>query len=136
MSKVLVRIATAAGAALIAVALGVQLHAHGLLSSAGKAAGAPAPTAAELDKTLADLRRVSDLRPGTQALLLATGVEFKAKRYAAAVRSAQHATRREPDNFSTWLTLGIARRTAGDQAGARAAFARAHVLNPLYPIPR
>ena len=126
----------AVAAAVIAIALAVELHAHSELASAAKQAKATRPTAAQADKALDDLDQVTDLRPGSPALLVAAGLDFKLHRYAAAERFAAHATRREPDNFSTWLTLGVIRRTRGDERGARAAFSRAHVLNPLYPVPR
>jgi cytochrome c-type biogenesis protein CcmH/NrfG len=136
MSDVLARIAMALAAALVAIGLAVEYHAFDALTAAAKRANAPHLTQREADKTLDDLHRVSQLRPGTQALLTAAGLEFKLHRYAAAEQQAAHATRREPSNFSTWLTLGVIRKTRGEAAAATAAFDRAHLLNPRYPIPR
>jgi predicted Zn-dependent protease len=136
MSDVPGRIAIALAAALVAAALAVELRAHDLLAHASHRATAPKLTPAKVDATLHDLKRVTDLRPGSQALLLAAGLDMRTRRYQDAERLAAHATRREPDNFATWVTLGVARSAAGDATGAKAAYARAHVLNPLYPVPR
>ena len=133
------RIALAVVATLIAAGFAVQIHAHGMLKSAVKEVGREtrgvkdrAAHRAALDKA----NRVTDLRPGTAGLFTAVGLEVRAKNLAAAERLAQRATEREPDNFSTWLTLGVVRQSRKDDAGAKAAFARADKLNPLYRKPR
>jgi Flp pilus assembly protein TadD len=130
------RIALALTALLLAAGLAVELYANRLLASAQGAALTQRPSPAARDAALRDLSRVADLRPGTQALLLAAGLEQRAGRYDQAFRLAARATRREPGNFSSWLTMGLAQRAAGDEAGARSSFARASRLNPRYPTPR
>jgi predicted Zn-dependent protease len=136
MAEVIARIAIALGALVIAAALVVELRAHDLVANSAEVAGQQHPKAAAVDAQLKDLDRVNDLRPGSQGSLAAAALDLRMGRYKAAVRAASSATDREPDNFSAWVTLAVARGGAGDSAGRRAAFARAHLLNPLYPIPR
>jgi Flp pilus assembly protein TadD len=133
------RIALAAVATLVAAGFAVQLHAHSLLDSAltqirAEVAGNadPRARAAATDDAL----RVADLRPGSGGLFAAIGLETRGERFAEAERHALKATRREPDNYSAWLTLGVVRQGRGDRAGASAAYARAAKLNPLYRTPR
>jgi Flp pilus assembly protein TadD len=126
-------------ATVIAAGIAVQLHAHQLLDDAvaqirREAASKPDP--AQHKKALDDARQVSRLQPGTSGLFAAVGLETRAGRAAEAERFALRATRREPRNFSTWLTLGVIRQGRGDTSGARAAFAKAQQLNPLYQTPR
>jgi predicted Zn-dependent protease len=126
-------------ATVIAAGMAVQLHAHQLL---GDAVGqirreiASKPDPAQHKEALDDALRVSRLQPGTGALFAAVGLESRAGHAAEAERLALRATRREPRNFSTWLTLGVVRQGRGETSGARAAFARAQQLNPLYRTPR
>jgi Flp pilus assembly protein TadD len=135
MPEVLLRIAIAAAALVIVAGLAVELRAHDILANAGEVA-AGKPTAPAVDAQLDDLKTVADLRPGSQAALASAALDLRMRRYHAAVRDAMRATEREPDNFSAWVTLAVARGATGDSAGRRAAFAKAHALNPLYPIPR
>jgi Flp pilus assembly protein TadD len=136
MAKVPVRIALALCAAAIAIGMAVQLRAHDLFADAIAVATAPHPSTAQVDRALADLRKVSDVHPGGDAFLAAAGLSFRTRRFAAAAEAARRATERDPENFAAWLTLGIARRAVGDEPGARSSFARAHMLNPLYATPR
>jgi Flp pilus assembly protein TadD len=136
MAKVPVRIALALCAAAIAIGMAVQLRAHDLFADAVATSKAPHPSTAQVDRALADLRKVSDVHPGGDAFLAAAGLNFRKRRLAAAAQAARRATERDPDNFAAWVTLGLARRAVRDEAGARFAFARAHTLNPLYPTPR
>jgi Flp pilus assembly protein TadD len=126
-------------AVLIATAMAVQLHAHALQKSAvgqiGRDSAGVKDTRAQ-SAALDDALRVADLRPGSGGLFAAIGLETRAGHLASAERLALRATRREPDNFSTWLTLGVVRQTRGDKAGAAAAFTKVKRLNPLYPTPR
>jgi Flp pilus assembly protein TadD len=122
----------------IAAGMAVQLHAHQLLSrslSQVKREIASKPDPAQHRKALHDALRVADLQPGSGALFVAIGLDTRAGRSAAAERLALRATRREPRNFSTWLTLGVIRQGRGDDAGAKAALAKAQQLNPLYATP-
>ncbi|HEX6714051.1 MAG TPA: hypothetical protein VF066_11715 [Thermoleophilaceae bacterium] len=136
MAEVVVRIGLTVAAVAVAGALGVELRAHDLVANSAEVAAQKQPTRADVDAQLDDLKTVDDLRPGSQGALAAAGLDLRLGRYRDAVEAATRATKREPDNFSAWVTLGVARGGAGDSAGRRAAFARAHVLNPLYPIPR
>ena len=133
------RLALAVVATVIAAGMAVQIHAHNLVSDAVdqvKREVASKPDPAQHQKAVDDALRASRLQPGSGALFVAIGLETRARRLAEAERYALRATRREPDNYSTWLTLGVIRQGRGDDAGARAAFARAAKLNPLYRTPR
>ena len=136
MAEVIGRIAIAVVALAVATALALELRAHDLISNSADVASQQHPKAADVDAQLEDLDTVNDLRPGSQGSLAAAALDLRVGRFQAAVRAATRATEREPDNFSAWVTLAVARGGAGDSAGRRAAFARAHLLNPLYPIPR
>ena len=136
MAGVAVRIALALTALAVALALAVQLRAHDLLTNAAETAAQPNASQAVVDQRLDDLKKVEDLRPGSQAALAAAALNLRTNRRPAAVDAARRATRREPKNFSAWVTLAVALGNTGDLAGRRAAFAKAHALNPLYPIPR
>jgi hypothetical protein len=126
-------------ATVIAVGMAVQLHAHELLGDSlaqvRREIGAK-PDPAQHRKALDDALDVSRLQPGTGALFVAIGLESRVPRTAEAERFALRATRREPRNFSTWVTLGVIRQGRGDDGGAKAAFATAQRLNPLYRTPR
>jgi Flp pilus assembly protein TadD len=91
-------------------------------------------TPAQADHPLADLRHVTDLRPGSQGFVAAATIDLRVRRLAAAERAASDAIRREPDNFSAWVLLAAARNAAGDSDGAREALVRARKLNPLYVV--
>jgi predicted Zn-dependent protease len=132
MAEVLVRIAMAVAALVIAAALSVELRAQDILANAKNVVVEPHPQVAEVDRQIKDLSTVSDLRPGSQAALAAAALNFRLGRYGAAAAAARRATRREPDNFSAWTTLAVALGATRDKAGARAAAARAHTLNPFY----
>jgi predicted Zn-dependent protease len=106
------------------------------VTNAAETAAQPDPPQALVDKRLDDLKKVDDLRPGSQGALAAAALALSTKRIPTAIDAATRATRREPENFSAWVTLAVARGNAGDTAGRDAALRRAHVLNPLYPIPR
>jgi Flp pilus assembly protein TadD len=136
MTRVVARIGLAVAALVVAGALAVELRAHDLLANAAETAGQANPQPALVDKRLDDLKTVDDLRPGSQGALAAAALDLRTHRIPAAIAAATRATEREPKNFSAWVTLAVARGNAGDAAGRRAAFVKAHVLNPLYPIPR
>lgn len=136
MAAVAVRIALALTALAVALVLAVELRAHDLLANAAETAAQPNPSQAVVDKRLDDLKKVDDLRPGSQAALAAAALDLRTNRRPAAVGAARRASRSEPKNFSAWVTLAVALGNVGDKAGRDAAFARAHELNPLYPIPR
>lgn len=125
----------AVAALAVVVALAIELRAHDVLANAGEVASQPHPRRADVDAQLDDLKILDDVRPGSQGTLAAAALNLRMGRYAAAVRAATRATRREPENFSAWVTLAVARGGAGDAAGRRAAFVKAHALNPRYPIP-
>lgn len=136
MAEVVARIGLAVAALAVAAALGVELYAHDLVANSAGVAAQSKPKAADVDAQLDDLKTVDDLRPGSQGAIAAAALDLRVGRYPDAVRAATRATDREPDNFSAWVTLAVARGGAGDSAGRRAALVRAHALNPLYPIPR
>jgi predicted Zn-dependent protease len=126
-------------ATVVAAGMAVQLHAHQLLSGAAgqiRREISSKPDPAQHEKAVKDALRVARLQPGSGALFVAIGLESRGGRPAEAERLALRATRREPRNFSTWLTLGVIRQGRGENSGARAAFARAQQLNPLYRTPR
>jgi Flp pilus assembly protein TadD len=136
MAGMLVRIGMALLALVVTAALVVELRAHDMLENTKDIVVQRHPSAAAVDSHLKDLDRVADLRPGGSAAIAAASLNLRTGRYAAAVRSASRATQRDPKNFSAWVTLGLALGGTGDRAGAGRAYQRAHVLNPLYPIPR
>ena len=133
---VVARIALALGALAVVAALVVELHAHDLLANAAETAAQTNPPRALVDRRLADLKTVDDVRPGSEGALAAAALDLRTRRIPAAIKAAEQATRRDPKNFSAWVTLAVARANAGDKAGRDAALVRAHRLNPRYPIPR
>ena len=136
MAEVAGRIALALLALVVCVGMAVELRAHDLLENAGHVAAGAHPKPGDVDRALRDAKKVSDLRPGSQGLMAAAALDLRTARYRAATQAAQAATRREPDNFSTWVTLAVAAAGAGNTTGSQLAYAKAHLLNPLYPIPR
>jgi tetratricopeptide (TPR) repeat protein len=136
MAGMLVRIGMALVALVVAAALIVQLRAHDMLENTKDIVVQPHPSAAAVDAQLKDLEAVEDLRPGGQAALAAASLDLRARRARYAVRYATKATRRDPENFAAWVTLGVALDGSGRRAAAHAAYRRAHLLNPRYPLPR
>ena len=129
------RIALALFASVIAVGFAIQLHAHNVLSDARAELNHEArfqTDPVQHQKAIDDALRVDDLRPGTGGLFTAVGLATRGKRLAEAERYALRATKREPDNYSTWVALAVIRQNRGNDAGARQALARADKLNPLY----
>jgi Flp pilus assembly protein TadD len=136
MAEVIGRIALAVVSLAVVAALAVQLRAHDLLANAAAVAVEPHPSRAAVDQQLHDMNTVSDLRPGSQGFLAAAALDLRTRRYEAASTAALAATKREPRNFSAWVTLAVARADVGDKTGSQLAYAKAHLLNPLYPTPR
>jgi hypothetical protein len=123
----------------IVAGVAVQIHARNLTDTAvtelkNEATGVKDRSANRA--AIQDALDAADLRPGTGALFTAIGLEVRAGDLAAAERLAMRATDREPDNFATWVTLGVVRQARKDNAGATAAFARVKKLNPLYRTPQ
>ena len=135
MAEVVARTGIVVVALAVIAALAVQLRAHDLLAHATEVATKPKPTPAQVDAQLRHLKVLQKLRPGSQPFLAAASLELRIGRYGAAARAAKRATQREPKNFSAWVTLAVALAQTGDKRGIQAAYVRAHVLNPLYPIP-
>lgn len=136
MAEVIGRIALAVVSLAVVAALAVQLRAHDLLANAAAVAVEPHPSRAAVDQQLQDMKTVSDLRPGSQGFLAAAALDLRTRGYEAASSAALAATKREPRNFSAWVTLAVARADVGDKTGSQLAYAKAHLLNPLYPTPR
>jgi hypothetical protein len=137
MAAVVVRIALAVVSLAVAIALGYQLRAHDIIANGAELAAQPHPGEMDVLAQQIDLRGVAkDLRPGSQASLAEAALDLRTRDYRGAVQAATRATKREPKNFSAWVTLAVARGALGDAAGRREAFAKAHELNPLDPIPR
>lgn len=136
MAAVAVRIALALTALAVALALAIELRAHDLLANAGETAAQPRPSQAVVQQRLDDLKKVDDLRPGSQGALAAAALDLRTSRFPAAADAARRATKREPKNFSAWITLAVALGNTGDRAGRDAAYVKAHALNPRYPLPR
>lgn len=136
MAEVLARIAVALVAVAGLVVSAYELVTHDVIANAAHVAAQPTPAAPQVDAALRDLKRVEDFHPGAQVFMAQAALNLRSRRYAAAERAAQRASELEPKNFSAWVTLAVARARTGDRAGERGAFARAHQLNPLYPIPR
>lgn len=136
MAEVIARIAAAVLALVLIAILAIELRAHDELANAGQLALKPHPSPAAVDRQLDAMRSVQRWRPGSQAFLAAAALELRNHRFRQALASAIRATQREPKNFSAWVTVAVARAQTGDRSGERAAYAEAHALNPLYPIPR
>lgn len=66
----------------------------------------------------------------TEAYFLVAAAHARSNRYQAARGALIEATRREPHNFLPWALLGDLAVRRGDLRQARAAYARAHELNP------
>jgi Flp pilus assembly protein TadD len=135
MAEVIARIATAVVALALIAIFAVELRAHDELANAGQVALAHHPSKAAVDKQVDAMRSIEKWRPGSQPFLASAALDIRTGRFKQALGAAQRATEREPKNFSVWVTLAIARGQLGDRAGQRAAYAKAHALNPLYPIP-
>jgi hypothetical protein len=136
---VLARIALVVVAVAIAVGMAIELHARDLTDSAVTELKNETPALKDRAANRAAIQDALDaanLRPGTGALFTAIGLEVRAGDLAAAERIATRATKREPDNFATWVTLGVVRQARKENAAAQAAFARVKTLNPLYRTPR
>jgi Flp pilus assembly protein TadD len=119
--------------------MAVQLHARDLTNSAVTELKNETPALKDRAANRAavqDALDAADLRPGTGALFTAVGLQVRVGNLAAAERTATRATEREPDNFATWLTLGVVRQARHETAAANAAFARVKKLNPLYRTPQ
>ena len=68
------------------------------------------------------------------ALVLRSAGFARLHDFAAARANLKLALRAEPRNWVTWALLGDLLTRRGDRSGARAAYARAHALNPLEPF--
>jgi Flp pilus assembly protein TadD len=75
-------------------------------------------------RVAADCRDTTTLSESSVALL-------RVRQTTPARELAQTATRREPDVRNGWLALSLARRQAGDRAGADRALQRARQLDPV-----
>jgi O-Antigen ligase len=118
--------ATLAAVALIVVALATPAY----LSTDALADGeteAATSTKAALD----DLDRAARLNPfATEPLLVRSTILQLEKRPAPAVDAANEATDRAPQNWSAWVVLAGAQRSAGNVPGSRVSLERAARLNP------
>jgi hypothetical protein len=129
--------ATAVRAALVAA--GVALAVAGVRREQGHdaCAGARADVfAIALKRAPADgapavARRVADDCRDTAILSESAVALLRVRQSVPARLLAQAATRREPDVRNGWLALSLARRQAGDAAGADRALQRARQLDPL-----
>jgi Flp pilus assembly protein TadD len=129
------RIALAICALAVASALGYELWAFNEIRNTAELTARQHPDGRDVSLQVAAMHTVNRVRPGSQGSLAAAALELRTGRLRDAIRDSARATRREPDNFSAWVTLAVAQGGAGDRAGERTSYARAHELNPLYPIP-
>jgi predicted Zn-dependent protease len=88
----------------------------------GRAPASDAPAVAE--RVAAHCRDTAILSESAVALT-------RVRQTGSAERLALVATRREPDVRNGWLALSLARRRAGDTAGADRALRRARQLDPV-----
>lgn len=70
-----------------------------------------------------------------QPLIVRSAILESAGNYSAASKAADDATRRGPNNWTTWMALAEVRRRSGHATAGRAAFRRAVALNPRVPEP-
>lgn len=82
-------------------------------------------------RTLVDL---SEVQPGTEALLLASQSRSSRQQDREGAALARRAVDREPDNFAAWVTLAVALKEI-DRPAALDALERAGRLNPRYRLP-
>jgi hypothetical protein len=82
-------------------------------------------------QALDTLSLAADLNPwAVEPLVVRSTILLEDGRAGQAVRAARDATARGPSDWTAWLALRDAERAAHHAAAARAAFARAHRLNP------
>jgi hypothetical protein len=119
------RVALAA-ASLVAAALSIPAY-----LSTDAVARAETEAATSSTQALAELNTAERLNPfAAEPLLVRSTILQLDGKPRAALSVAREATKRDPKDWSTWTVLAKVRRRVGDNAGARAARARATSLNP------
>jgi O-Antigen ligase len=118
--------AALAAAALLVVAITVPAYLSTVSVASAETESATAPGTA-----LEDLHRAARLNPFAAEPLVvrSTVLQLEGKRRAA-LAAAQTGMHRGPNDWTTWIVLGRARRATGDLVGSRSAFRRAATLNP------
>jgi hypothetical protein len=117
-------LALAAGCLAVAVH---GLHRHGDCAAAMRAAQALQPGQGAAARTVA--RDVAAACDEPRTMVVAAAFVDHAGAHDAATALARRLVRQAPGAYVGWLTLGRLLQTT-DAAGARAALARAHALNP------
>jgi O-antigen ligase len=84
---------------------------------------------------LTDAQNAARIEPGAASPRLQEALVLELQhRYPAALAAALHATRDEPQNWSSWLVLSRVEAEAGHPKASIAAFKRARSLNRYSPI--
>jgi len=113
-------------AALLAAVLSIPAY-----LSTDAVARAESKTATSSTQALAELAAAERLNPfAAEPLIVRSAILQLDDNPRAALSAAREATERDPKDWSTWIVLAEVRRGIGDNAGARAARARAASLNP------
>jgi len=135
MIPLAVRIVLALVALAIAGFMGLQLSAEKRLKDSRDTVNAVLERGdrrrEEAIRTLVD---VSQVQPGTEALLLASQSRSSRQQDREGAGLARRAVNREPDNFAAWVTLAVALKDI-DRPAALDALERAGRLNPRYRLP-
>jgi hypothetical protein len=128
---VIAKLVLAAVAAAAIVFLGTRLHSDQRCTSAQRTIFRVTVRRAPAGQLAPALSQLRDSCRGTTALVSAAGGLTFSGRSRQAAALARAATHEEPSNWAAWAALAYAvRRT--DPAGAAAARARVHRLNPRY----
>jgi tetratricopeptide (TPR) repeat protein len=115
-----------AAAALLAAAVSIPAY-----LSTDAVARAENKAATSSRQALTELRTAERMNPfAAEPLLIRSTILQLDGNPGAALSAAREATRRDPNDWSTWIVLAEVRRRVGDNAGAYAARARAASLNP------
>jgi tetratricopeptide (TPR) repeat protein len=118
-----------AAAALILLALAVPAY-----LSTEAVARAETNAATSTDDALDDLNTAADLNPfATEPLIVRSTILKLDGQRRRALKAADEATERAPQNWAAWVVLAQASRAVGDRAVSRSAFERAARLNPRAP---
>jgi predicted Zn-dependent protease len=88
-------------------------------------------SASSTPRALDTLSLAADVNPwAVEPLIVRSAILLDEGRMPAAIRAAEEATHRAPNNWTTWAALAEAEKAGGQRAAAMAARQRAHALNP------
>ena len=116
---------------LVLAGLGIAVCAVPVYFATTLTARAERQAAASSARALSTLSLAADLNPwAVEPLVVRSTILLQDGRQGEAVRAAREATTRGPNDWTAWLMLADAQRSAHHRAAARTAFSRARELNP------